>query len=114
MMIETPVLPYNFADLEPVLSRDTLMFHFLRHQRLCYDRLQALIRGTELAELALEQMIRRTERNPAEHDVFPRAAEAAPTVRLPTTSGAASVPSRASRASFARPPTITSAAAGSG
>jgi len=46
MMIETPVLPYNFADLEPVLSRDTLMFHFLRHQRLCYDRLQALIRGT--------------------------------------------------------------------
>jgi Fe-Mn family superoxide dismutase len=75
MMIETPVLPYNFADLEPVLSRDTLMFHFLRHQRLCYDRLQALIRGTELAELALEQMIRRTERNPAEHDVFRLAAE---------------------------------------
>lgn len=75
MMIESPVLPYNFADLEPVLSRDTLMFHFLRHQRLCYDRLQALTSGTELAELSLEQMIRRTERNPAEHDVFRLAAE---------------------------------------
>jgi superoxide dismutase, Fe-Mn family len=75
MMIEPPVLPYNFADLEPVLSRDTLMFHFLRHQRLCFDRLQALVRDTELAELSLEQVIRRTERTPAEHDVFRLAAE---------------------------------------
>jgi len=68
MMIESPVLPYNFADLEPVLSRDTLMFHFLRHQRLCYDRLATLIHGTELAQLPLEQLIRRTERIPAARD----------------------------------------------
>jgi superoxide dismutase, Fe-Mn family len=75
MIIESPVLPYNFADLEPVMSRDTLVFHFLRHQRVCYDRLQALIRGTALAELRLEELIRATERNPAQHGVFRWAAE---------------------------------------
>ncbi len=52
MMIDSPVLPYNFADLEPVISRDTLVFHSLRHQRVCYDRLQSLIRATDLGRAA--------------------------------------------------------------
>ena len=46
MNIESPAIPYNFADLEPVMSRDTLVFHFLRHQRVCFDRMRPLIRGT--------------------------------------------------------------------
>ena len=75
MMIDSPVLPYNFADLEPVISRDTLVFHSLRHQRVCYDRLQSLIRATDLAELSLEELIHRTEGRPAQHDVFRWAAE---------------------------------------
>ena len=75
MKIESPVIPYNFADLEPVMSRDTLVFHFLRHQRVCYDRLQALIRDTPLAQLTLDDLIRATERNPSQHDVFRWAAE---------------------------------------
>jgi Fe-Mn family superoxide dismutase len=75
MMIESPVLSYNFADLEPVLSRDTLVFHFLRHQRICYDRLRALICGTALAQLPLDELIRATECSPAEHTVFRWAAE---------------------------------------
>ncbi len=74
-MIDSPLIPYNFSDLEPVVSRDTLVFHFLRHQRICYDRLQGLIRGTDLAALPLDDLIRRTERNPAEHGVFRLAAE---------------------------------------
>jgi len=75
MSIESPAIPYNFSDLEPVVSRDTLVFHFLRHQRVCYDRLQALILGTPLAQLPLEELIRLTERNPAQHTVFRWAAE---------------------------------------
>jgi Fe-Mn family superoxide dismutase len=75
MIIESPVIPYNFADLEPVMSRDTLVFHFLRHQRLCYDRLRALISATPLAQLGLEDLIRVTESNPAQHGVFRLAAE---------------------------------------
>jgi len=75
MNIESPVLPYNFSDLEPALSRDTLVFHFLRHQRVCFDRMQAMVRGTQLESLPLEELIRVTERNPAQHAVCRYAAE---------------------------------------
>lgn len=69
------MIPYNFADLEPVMSRDTLMFHFLRHQRVCFDRLRLLVQGTELETLSLEDIIRSTELNPARHGIYRWAAE---------------------------------------
>ena len=75
MKIESPGMPYNFSDLEPAMSRDTLVFHLLRHQRVCYDRLAALLRGDELEELTLEDLIRRTERLPARHALYRYAAE---------------------------------------
>lgn len=75
MNIESPAIPYNFADLEPVVSRDTLVFHFLRHQRVCFDRLRLLVRETKLAQLSLEDLIRATERDPAQHAVYRWAAE---------------------------------------
>ena len=73
--IESPAMPYNFADLEPAMSRDTLVFHFLRHQRVCFDRMRALVRGTELESLDLVELIRVTERNPAQHALYRYAAE---------------------------------------
>jgi superoxide dismutase, Fe-Mn family len=74
-MIVEPRIPYNFADLEPAMSRDTLVFHFLRHQRVCYDRMLALARGTEFETLSLEELVRVTERNPAHHTLYRYAAE---------------------------------------
>lgn len=70
-----PRIPYNFADLEPAMSRDTLVFHFLRHQRVCYDRMLAMARGTEFESLTLEELVRVTERNPAHHALYRYAAE---------------------------------------
>ena len=70
-----PRIPYNFADLEPAMSRDTLVFHFLRHQRVCYDRMVALARGTQFETLDLEELVRVTERNPAHHPLYRYAAE---------------------------------------
>jgi superoxide dismutase, Fe-Mn family len=75
MSIDSPAIPYQFADLEPAMSRDALMFHFLRHQRVCFDRMQAMVRDTELAELPLEELVRVTERDPAQHALFRCAAE---------------------------------------
>jgi Fe-Mn family superoxide dismutase len=75
MKIDSPRLPYNFSELEPAMSRDTLVFHFLRHQRVCFDRMQSLVRGTELESLALEDLVRVTERNPGQHGVYRYAAE---------------------------------------
>ena len=56
MSIALPELPYNFADLEPVISRDALLFHFMHQQRVCFDRMQPLIRGTDLEALSLEEI----------------------------------------------------------
>jgi Fe-Mn family superoxide dismutase len=70
-----PRIPYNFADLEPAMSRDTLVFHFLQHQRVCYDRMVALSRGTQFETLDLEELVRVTERNPAHHPLYRYAAE---------------------------------------
>jgi superoxide dismutase, Fe-Mn family len=75
MNIESPGIPYNFFDLEPAISRDTLVLHFDRHQRVCYDRMLARVRGTPLEALPLEELIRVTERNPAQHNVYRDAAE---------------------------------------
>jgi superoxide dismutase, Fe-Mn family len=74
-MIVEPRIPYNFADLEPAMSRDTLVFHFLRHQRVCYDRMLGLARGTEFEPLSLEELVRVTERNPVHHTLYRYAAE---------------------------------------
>ena len=75
MNIDSPAMPYNFSDLEPALSRDTLVFHFLRHQRVCFDRMLTMIRGTELEALPLDELIRVTHRNPAQHAIYRYAAE---------------------------------------
>src|SRR5439155_1115308 len=75
MNIEPPAMPYDFADLEPAMSRDTLVFHFLRHQRVCFDRMLTMVRGSELEALPLDELIRVTERVPAQHALFRYAAE---------------------------------------
>jgi superoxide dismutase, Fe-Mn family len=75
MKIEPPGIPYNFADLEPAMSRDTVVFHFLRHQRVCYDRMTALLATTNVAADTLEELVRATERNPAQHTLYRYAAE---------------------------------------
>jgi superoxide dismutase, Fe-Mn family len=75
MNIEPPGMPYNFSELEPAMSRDSLVFHFLRHQRVCFDRMSALLRGSELEDLPLDELIRVAERNPAQHVLYRYAAE---------------------------------------
>jgi Fe-Mn family superoxide dismutase len=75
MSIALPEIPYNFADLEPAVSRDALLFHFLHHQRVCFDRMQHLLRGTPFEELALEELVRATEADPAQRELHRCAAE---------------------------------------
>ena len=75
MSIEPPEIPYNFADLEPAMSRDSLVFHFLHHERDCFDRMLSMVRGTELEVLSLEELVRATKRNPEQQVLFHYAAE---------------------------------------
>src|SRR5260370_42209320 len=75
MNIESPAIPYDFTDREPAMSRDTLVIHFLRHQRVCFDRMLAMVRGRELEALPLGELIRVNERNPAQHTLYRYATE---------------------------------------
>lgn len=75
MNIESPAMPYDFSDLEPAMSRDTVVFHFLRHQRVCHDRMRTLLPGTGLEELTLEQLICATERSTRHQALYRYAAE---------------------------------------
>ena len=58
MSIGFPEMSFDFGDLEPVMSRDTLSFHFSRHHADHFDRTVALARGTEFEGLTLEDLVR--------------------------------------------------------
>lgn len=75
MSIEPPEIPYNFSDLEPAMSRDSLVFHYLHHERDCFDRLLSMVRGTQLGSLSLDELVRSVARDPKQKMLFHFAAE---------------------------------------
>ncbi len=52
-----PPLPYPETALDPVISANTLSFHYGKHHRGYLDNLNRLIAGTEFAEATLEQIV---------------------------------------------------------
>lgn len=59
-MIHTlPPLPFDQGALAPVLSTETLEFHYGKHHRTYVDNLNKLIPGTEFAEASLVDVVRR-------------------------------------------------------
>jgi len=69
-------LRYDFGALEPVLSRESVQYHFIQHHRRCYERTAALVKGTELHSLPLDSLVRVTGRRPECKQLFMLAAEA--------------------------------------
>ena len=61
MSIELPALPYEKNALEPHISAETLEFHYGKHHKAYVDNLNKLIAGTEFADMALEDIIRKAQ-----------------------------------------------------
>lgn len=59
-MHELPKLPYSLDALEPHISRETLDYHYGKHHRAYVNKLNELIRNTDLEHLPLEAIIRAT------------------------------------------------------
>ena len=57
MTIELPALPYAMDALEPALSAKTLEFHYGRHHRGYFEKLQGLVAGTRDENAELEQIV---------------------------------------------------------
>jgi Fe-Mn family superoxide dismutase len=60
MAIELPDLPYDYDALQPVISAATLKLHHGAHHRGYVDKLNRLLKGSELAGASLEEIIARS------------------------------------------------------
>ena len=52
-----PKLPYAPDALSPVISENTIEYHYGKHEKAYFDTLNSLIEGTEYADMSLEEII---------------------------------------------------------
>jgi superoxide dismutase, Fe-Mn family len=74
--IVLPPLPFDQGALAPVISANTLSFHYGKHHKTYIETLNKLIVGTEFADMPLEAIIRATARQPDRSAIFNNAAQA--------------------------------------
>jgi superoxide dismutase, Fe-Mn family len=74
--ISLPPLPYDQGALAPVISANTLTFHYGKHHKTYVETLNKLIVGTEFADMPLESIIRATARQADHTAIFNNAAQA--------------------------------------
>ncbi len=70
-----PPLPFADNALDPVISANTLSFHYGKHHKAYVDNLNKLVAGTELADLSLEQVIAATVGRADKAGIFNNAAQ---------------------------------------
>lgn len=61
MKFTRPHLPYSPTDLEPVISAETINYHYGKHEQAYIDKLNQLIEGTEFADMSLEEIIYKSD-----------------------------------------------------
>ena len=58
MLYTLPGLPYEIDSLAPVISKTTIEFHYGTHEKAYIDNLNNLIKGTEMEDMSLEEIIK--------------------------------------------------------
>jgi len=75
-MHQLPPLPYDENALDPVISSDTLKFHYGKHHQTYLNNLNKALEGNdELSALSLEALIRKTYGNKDQQGLFNNAAQ---------------------------------------
>ena len=74
--IALPALPYERNALQPVISENTLNFHYGKHHKTYVDTLNKLIVGTEFADMPLEKIVKATVGESDHTAIFDNAAQA--------------------------------------
>jgi Fe-Mn family superoxide dismutase len=70
-----PPLPYANNELEPVISANTISFHYGKHHKGYVDNLNKLIAGNEFADMPLEKIVSATAGKPDKVAIFNNAAQ---------------------------------------
>lgn len=60
MTHELPKLPYALDALQPIISKETLEYHYGKHHKAYVDNLNKLIPGTEFENMSLEDTIKKS------------------------------------------------------
>ena len=71
-----PKLPYAEDALAPVISANTISFHYGKHHKAYVDKLNELIEGTPYAEMSLEDIIKKSAKDEKAKKIFNNAAQA--------------------------------------
>ncbi len=74
--IQPAALPYGQNALEPFISQKTLEFHYGKHYRAYVEKTVELVRGTPLAPLPLEEIMKKTAGSADKAAIFNNAAQA--------------------------------------
>lgn len=61
MKYERPKLPYAADALAPIISEETVNYHYGKHEQAYIDTLNALIEDTEYADMPIEEIIKRAD-----------------------------------------------------
>ena len=75
MAITLPDLPYGRDALEPYISAKTLEFHHDKHHQVYVTNLTKLIAGTDLENMSLEDIIKKSSGDAARAGIFNNAAQ---------------------------------------
>jgi Fe-Mn family superoxide dismutase len=74
--ITQPPLPWAENALDPVISANTISFHYGKHHKTYVDNLNKLIVGTEFADMPLEKIVKATAGKADKAGMFNNAAQA--------------------------------------
>ncbi len=74
--IALPPLPFDQGALAPVVSANTLSFHYGKHHKTYVDTLNKLIVGTEFADMPLDKIVKATSPSADHTAIFNNAAQA--------------------------------------
>jgi superoxide dismutase, Fe-Mn family len=74
--IVLPSLPYEQNALDPVISANTVNFHYGKHHKTYVETLNKLIVGSEFADMPLEQIVKATAGQADHAAIFNNAAQA--------------------------------------
>ncbi len=61
MTFELPELPFDKAALSPIISEETLDYHWGKHHAAYVNNVNKLIDGTEFADMDLESIIKKSQ-----------------------------------------------------
>ena len=74
-MFQLPPLPYADNALEPVISANTISFHYGKHHKTYVDNLNNLVKGTDYESASLEKIINETAGKADKAPLFNNAAQ---------------------------------------